>query len=151
MVCLGQGRHGETDQLMCTCAIHNPPTHTTQNTCPLYNASTQVPVESPEVTGCFTVRQPVDGCVVSQENQNQDVWTQLRTLEPVLDMVATDRSVRVVTKVHLAQSPTLDAPSTYTSTELQCIALTIWLESDTVHSEAMLSTESSISTHVLHL
>ena len=38
-----------------------------------------------------------------QENQNQDAWTQLQMLEPVLDMFATDRSVRIVSKVRHAQ------------------------------------------------
>lgn len=37
-----------------------------------------------------------------QENQGQDAWTQLQILEPVLDMVATDQSVRVVSQVHPA-------------------------------------------------
>ncbi|KAL3144955.1 hypothetical protein ABBQ32_003461 [Trebouxia sp. C0010 RCD-2024] len=36
------------------------------------------------------------------ENQDQDVWTQLQTLEPVLDMFVTDQSVRVISQVHFA-------------------------------------------------
>ena len=46
-------------------------------------------------------QQRADYCVGLQEDENQDAWTQLQMLEPVLDMFATDQSVRVVSKVRV--------------------------------------------------